>query len=192
MPPASNNVCVTADLNASKDNSFSAMNCLLADGYSPVTQGNPRRPASPQSPRPGTGMRGPLAAAGASPRHPAAAPAARPWPLSEPCGVPASIFGGEGLGNPPEQPLRAACLLRGGDISPVLPQSCTRPEWGGRCHCLFPIPCPALGQGPFWQPRSHWERALSPTANGPTCARTAMCVCTRRGTADEVCRVPGF
>lgn len=59
MPPASNNVCVTADLNASKDNSFRAMNCLLADGCSPVTRGDPCRPASPRSPRPGAGAWGP-------------------------------------------------------------------------------------------------------------------------------------
>lgn len=157
MPPASNNVCVTADLNASKDNSFSAMNCLLADGYSPVTQGNPRRPASPQSPRPGTGMRGPLAAAGASPRHPAAAPAARPWPLSEPCGVPASIFGGEGLGNPPEQPLRAACLLQGGGTSAL---SCPKaaPALSGEADATASSPSPV-------QPSAR-ARFGSPAATG--------------------------
>ena len=179
MPPASNNVCVTADLNASKDNSFSAMNCLLADGYNPVTQGDPRRPASPQSPCAGTGARGALAVPGASPQHPAAAPAARP--LSKLCSVPAGIFGGEGLGNPPEPTLGAACWPRGWEISPVLPKTCPCPERGGRCRCRFPIPCPALGQGPSRRLRSCWERAPNPTANGPACTRMAMCVCARRG-----------
>lgn len=133
MPPASNNVCVTADLNASTDNSFSAMNCLLADGYSPVTQGDPRRPASPQSPSAGMGARGVPAVAGAPPRC--------PQPLAKPCGVPGSQPRGRGLGSPPDRPR-----------NPALPRA-----WR-RAPMPRPGPCPALGQGPVPAAPSSSER----------------------------------
>lgn len=157
MPPASNNVCVTADLNASKDNSFSAMNCLLADGYSPVTQGNPRRPASPQSPRPGTGMRGPLAAAGASPptsRSSTSSPALAPLRALR-CAR--QHLRRRGLGKPSRAAPEGSVLAAGGGTSAL---SCPKaaPALSGEADATASSPSPV-------QPSAR-ARFGSPAATG--------------------------
>lgn len=136
MPPASNNVCVTADLNASTDNSFSAMNCLLADGYSPVTQGDPRRPASRRAPLQGREHRGP------PPRleHPPAVPS--PSPSRAMC--PAA-----------SQEARVWEALR---IGPVHPETQPCPERGGGRRCRVPVPALPSAGAPAAPSSSEWPR----------------------------------